>query len=32
MRALASVFQTKSRDVAVLVTAQFSLAFAINFM
>ncbi|MFI5337158.1 MAG: hypothetical protein ACHQ5A_10270 [Opitutales bacterium] len=32
MRAIASVFPAKNRDIAVLVTAQFSLAFAINFM
>ena len=32
MRAIASVFPAKNRDVAVLVAAQFSLAFAINFM
>jgi DHA1 family multidrug resistance protein-like MFS transporter len=32
MPAIASASSTKTRDVAVLVTAQFSLAFAINFM
>ncbi len=32
MRAITSVFQMKNRDIAVLVSAQFSLAFAINFM
>lgn len=32
MRATASVLQAKNRDIVVLVTAQFSLAFAFNFM
>ena len=32
METNASVFSGKSRDIAVLVTAQFGLAFAINFM
>jgi len=32
MRAIASASSAKNRDIAVLVTAQFSLAFAINFM
>ena len=32
MRAIASVLPAKNRDIAILVTAQFSLAFAINFM
>jgi len=32
MRVIASVFPAKNRDIAILVTAQFSLAFAINFM
>jgi DHA1 family multidrug resistance protein-like MFS transporter len=32
MRAFAAFLPAKSRDIAVLVTAQFSLAFAINFM
>jgi DHA1 family multidrug resistance protein-like MFS transporter len=32
MRTIASVFPPKSRDIAVLVRAQFSLAFAVNFM
>jgi hypothetical protein len=32
MRAIASASSAKNRDIAVLVAAQFSLAFAINFM
>jgi hypothetical protein len=32
MRTIASVFPAKNRDIAVLVTAPFNLAFAINFM
>jgi len=32
MRAIISALQAKSRDIVVLVTAQFSLGFAINFM
>ena len=32
MRTLASIFPGKTRDVAVLLAAQFSLAFAVNFM
>ena len=32
MRAITRVFPAKSRDIVVLTTAQFSLAFAINFM
>ncbi len=32
MRAIASDFPAKNQDIAILVTAQFSLAFAINFM